>query len=468
MDNPIDNSMDFYAEMRANTRIRSRVSVNYQIINPDGSAQVSAKTSARDISSNGIFIVLKKPVELNTKMKFEFRLPKISNLIEIIAHVVRIEEVVNNEFGIGLSFDEIKNENQEEILKCIESMDLVRLLQITAQKKASDLHLTYNRPPIMRLHGKLVPMDMDPLSTIELKNLIFSILDDEQIARFEKFKELDFAFSPSPELRFRVNVHIQRGNVEGTFRVIMPDLKTIQELGLPSVVEKLALLKKGIVVIAGPTGSGKTTTLAAMVDIINRQRQSVIICLEDPIEYIHVNLNSIIKQREIGTDTLSFSVALKRTLRQDPDVILVGELLDAETVRTVITAAETGHLVLTSLHAPDTIQAIDRLISIFPPQQRNQACIQIANSLQGIVTQQLVPKKDREARVLATEVMIMTDAIRNHIREGQTIQIPSTIQTGARYQMHTMAESLKRLYYGQMISKETAIDYAPELAEIIT
>lgn len=464
----MDNTIDFYAEMRANTRIRSRIAVSYQIINADGSMQPSFKTIARDISSTGIFIVIKKPLELNAKLKFEFRLPRITNTIEIISHVVRIEELANDEFGIGILFDEIKNENQAEIVKSIESMDIVRLLQITAQKKASDLHLTYNRPPVMRLHGKLVPMDLDILGTVELKNLIYSILSDEQISRFEKFRELDFAFSPSPDLRFRANVHFQRGNVEATFRVIMPDLKTIQELGLPSVVEKLSLLKKGIVIIAGPTGAGKTTTLAAMIDIINRQTQSVIICLEDPIEYIHVNLNSIIKQREIGTDTLSFSVALKRTLRQDPDVIVVGELLDAETVRTVITAAETGHLVLTSLHAPDTIQAIDRLISIFPPQQRQQACIQVANCLQGIITQALIPKKDRETRVLATEVMIMTDAIRNHIREGQTIQIPSTIQTGARYQMHTMAESLKRLYYGHMISKETAIDYAPELAEIIT
>jgi twitching motility protein PilT len=465
MDN---SSMNFYAEMRANTRIRSRINLTYQIMNKDGSAQASGKTIARDISANGIFMALKKPLEMDTKIMIEFRMPKIDAPIEIMCHVVRVEELENGEYGIGLLFDKFKNENQDEIVNCIEAMDIVRLLQITAQKKASDMHLTYNRPPIMRLHGKLVPMDMDPLSAGELKNLIYSILSDEQIARFEKFKELDFAFSPNPDLRFRVNVHVQRGNVEGTFRVIMPDLKTVQELGLPSVVEKLALLKKGIVVIAGPTGSGKTTTLAAMVDIINRQRQSVIICLEDPIEYIHVNLNSVIKQREIGTDTLSFSVALKRTLRQDPDVILVGELLDAETVRTVITAAETGHLVLTSLHAPDTVQAIDRLISIFPPQQRQQACIQIANCLQGIITQSLVPKKDREARVLATEVMIMTDAIRNHIREGQTLQIPSTIQTGARYQMHTMSESLKRLYYGNIITKETAIDYCPELAQILT
>jgi len=464
----MDNSLNFYAEMRTNTRIRSRIKVKCQRILNDGALETPQETMAKDISAAGMLIELDKPLGLDTKLKLTFRLYKIEKPVEIISRVVRIEELKEGKFAIGVIFEEIKNDNKEAILSRIESMDLVRLLHITAQKKASDLHLTYNRPPVLRLHGRLIPLEMEPLGTIELKNLIYSILSDEQIARFEKFKELDFAFSPNPDLRFRVNVHVQRGNVEGTFRVIMPDLKTIQELGLPSVCERLALLKKGIVVIAGPTGSGKTTTLAAMVDIINRQKEAVIICLEDPIEYIHTNLCSIIKQREIGTDTLSFSVALKRTLRQDPDVILVGELLDAETVRTVITAAETGHLVLTSLHAPDTVQALDRLISIFPPQQRHQACVQIANSLQGIITQALVPKRDRETRVVATEVMIMTDAIRNHIREGSTIQIPSSIQTGARYQMHTMAESFKRLYLARIISKETALDYCPELSQIIT
>jgi len=465
MDN---SSLNFYAEMRANTRIRSRINVTVQKISEDEALDFSIKTVAKDISTGGMLLELDEAIALDTKMMLEFRLPKIEKPIKILSRVVRVEQTPNKKFILGLFFEEFKSGDQEKVLKQIESMDIVKLLQITAQRKASDLHLTYNRPPILRLHGRLVPMEMEPLGTTELQNMIYSILDDEQIARFEKFKELDFAFSPNPELRFRVNVHMQRSNVEGTFRVIMPDLKTVQELGLPAVIEKLSLLKKGIVVIAGPTGSGKTTTLAAMVDIINRRKEAVIICLEDPIEYIHTNLNCIIKQREIGTDTLSFSVALKRTLRQDPDVILVGELLDAETVRTVITAAETGHLVITSLHAPDTVQALDRLISIFPPQQRKQACVQLANSLQGIITQLLVPKKDRETRVVVTEVMITTDAIRNHIREGNTIQIPSTIQTGARYQMHTMEESFKRLYYANVISKETAIDYCPELGQILT
>ncbi|MBI4844876.1 MAG: PilT/PilU family type 4a pilus ATPase, partial [Candidatus Omnitrophica bacterium] len=452
----------------ANTRIRSHIRVKCYILNDDGSTVEEIDTVARDISTAGMLIALKKPLTLDKKIKVTLRLSKIDEIIEIITRVVRIEELKDGTFSIGLFFDEIKNEKSEVIFKQIESMDLVRLLQITAQKKASDLHLTYNRPPILRLHGRLIPLEMDALGTKELKDMIYSILNEEQISRFEKFKELDFAFSPNPDLRFRVNVHVQRGNVEATFRVIMPDLRTLQELGLPNVVEQLSLLKKGIVIIAGPTGSGKSTTLAAMVDIINRRKEAVIISLEDPIEYVHTNLNSIIKQREIGIDTLSFSVALKRTLRQDPDVILVGELLDAETVRTVITAAETGHLVLTSLHAPDTVQAIDRLISIFPPQQRHQACVQIANSLQGIITQFLVPKKDRETRIVATEVMIVTDAVRNLIREGQTIQIPSVIQTGARFHMHTMAESFKRLYYANIILKETAIDYCPELSQVLT
>ncbi|MFH2139127.1 MAG: PilT/PilU family type 4a pilus ATPase [Candidatus Omnitrophota bacterium] len=464
----MEETFDLYNELRANTRIRARLKVQIQQVNTDGSLAQTVLTMAKDISTTGILVDLDNALPLHSKIKVSFRLPQVQLPVEIITKVVRVEEFKNGRFGIGMIFEDILNDNKEEIIKRIEVMDILKLLQVTYQRKASDLHLTYNRPPTLRLHGRLIPMETDPLGTLELKNLIYSILTDEQIARFEKFRELDFAFSPNPELRFRVNVHVQRGNVEATFRVIMPDLKTLQELGLPTVVEDLALRKKGIVVIAGPTGSGKTTTLAAMVDIINRKREAVILCLEDPIEYIHKNLNSIIKQREIGSDTLSFSVALKRTLRQDPDVIVVGELLDAETVRTVVTAAETGHLVLTSLHAPDTVQAIDRLISIFPPQQRHQACVQLANSLQGIVTQLLVPKKDRETRVIATEVMVMTDAIRNHIREGQTIQIPSTIQTGAKYRMHTMAESFKRLYYNNIISKETALDNCPELAQIIT
>ncbi|MBU0633826.1 MAG: PilT/PilU family type 4a pilus ATPase [Candidatus Omnitrophica bacterium] len=464
----MNEDFDIFADMRSSTRIRSRLKIKFEEISQEGKGGSPIETVAKDISTTGMQIEHEKPFALNTKIKLTFRLPKIEDPIEVISRVVRVEELKNKMYAIGMNFEEIKGANKESIIKRIELMDILRLLQITAQRKASDLHLTYGRPPVLRLQGRLVPLEMEVLGTWELKNMIYSILSDEQISRFEKFKELDFAFSPNPDLRFRANIHVQRGNVEATFRVIMPDLKTIHELGLPSVVEELALKKKGIVVIAGPTGCGKTTTLAAMVDVINRKREAVIICLEDPIEYIHKNISSIIKQREIGTDTLSFSVALKRALRQDPDVILVGELLDAETVRTVITAAETGHLVLTSLHAPDTVQAIDRLISIFPPQQRHQTCVQLANSLQGIVTQLLVPKQDRETRIIATEVMIMTDAIRNHIREGQTIQIPSAIQTGARYKMHTIAESFKRLYYGKLISRQTAIDYCPELDQILT
>ncbi|MCM8814014.1 MAG: PilT/PilU family type 4a pilus ATPase [Candidatus Omnitrophica bacterium] len=461
-------SFTFFNDVRANPRIRSRIKVRYQVIAADGTAGEARETTARDISVRGMQIVIEQPVAVDTKMMLEFVLSKISTPVGIRCRVIRVEELREYEYRIGLLFEDIQNDNRDAVIARIDAMDIVKLLYATAQKKASDLHLTYNCPPTLRVYNRLEPLPLDPLGAGELKDMIYSMLTDEQISRFEKFRELDFAFSPNPDLRFRVNLHFQRGNVEGTFRLIMPEVKTMQELGLPSVVEELALKKRGIVVIAGPTGSGKTTTLSAMIDIINHQEESVIICLEDPIEYVHKNIRSIIKQREVGSDTLSFSVALKKSLRQDPDVIVVGELLDPETVRTAITAAETGHLVLTSLHAPDTVQAVDRLISIFPPQQRHQACIQLANSLQGIITQCLVPKKDRETRVIATEVMIATDAIRNLIREGQTIQISSAIQTGARFKMHTMAESLKRLYYNKLIARETAIDYCPELAQILT
>jgi twitching motility protein PilT len=289
-----------------------------------------------------------------------------------------------------------------------------------------------------------------------LQAIIYSILTEEQVRRFEKWKELDFGFSPNPFVRFRVNVHRQRGNVEAVFRTIMPTIRSIDELNLPSVVSDLAEKRKGIIIIAGPTGSGKTTTLAAMVEKINREREAVIICLEDPIECVHQNIKSIVKQREIGTDTISFSMALRCSLRQDPDVILIGELQDAETAGVAITAAETGHLVLTSMHAPDCVQVLDRLVGMFPSHQRNQVSMQLSNCLQGIIAQALVPCKHGEDRVVATEALIITEAARSIIRENNTIQLRSIIETGSKYKMHTMQDSIRKLYSRGIISKAAA------------
>lgn len=456
-------------ESRKATRVRSHLNIDYQLIAKDGRLSEINNAITRDISNTGLLFESTKLLAIDNELKIGFTLPGMKNAVCVMGKIVRIEEKESDKkYYIGVRFTNIEAKDKEEVIRRIELMDILRLLQITHQRHASDLHLTYNSPPILRIHGELKPIEMEPLSMTDLKSMIYSILDDEQIIRFEKLKELDFAFSPNPELRFRVNVHQQRGNTEATFRAIMPEIRSVRELGLPQAAADLARKKKGIIIVAGATGTGKTTTLAAMIDLINHEREAVIISLEDPIEYVHKNVNSIVKQREVGTDTLSFSVALKKALRQDPDVIMVGELLDAETTRTAVTAAETGHLVMTSLHAPDTVQAIDRLISMFPPQQKEQFAFQLSNCLLGIITQQLLPRKDREGRALATEVMVTTDAVRNLIREANTLQIPSVIQTGAKYKMHTMAESIKQLYENGLISKHTAVEYSHELEQVLS
>ena len=333
-----------------------------------------------------------------------------------------------------------------------------KLLEITMEKGASDLHLTANTPPVLRIDGNLYVMDeFEPLEPDKLKTLIYSILSDLQKESFEKNKELDFSYSASDLDRFRINVHIQRGSVEAAFRRIPRNIPSLKDLGLPEVVENLARKPNGLVLVTGPTGLGKSTTLAAMIDLINTERKCMIITVEDPIEFVYSNRNSIIKQREVFSDTLSFAEALKRALRQDPDVIVVGEMRDLETISTALTAAETGHLVLATLHTPDAPQTVQRIIDVFPPYQQHQVQLQLADCIQGVVSQTLLPHASGKGRVLATEVMIGTPGIKNLIREGEVAQIPTLIQTGAQYGMHTMDRCLKDLYKAKIITYEAAI-----------
>ena len=334
-------------------------------------------------------------------------------------------------------------------------MDLKSILKIATEKKASDLHITLGSVPIIRIDGRLIPLpDFPKLNKEDCKRLVYSILNDRQKASFERDLELDFSLE-MPELnRFRVNVHAQRGSVEAAFRLVSLRIKSIEELSLPPVVFDLCRKKYGLILITGPTGVGKTTTLAAMVDLINAERQAIVIIVEDPIEYVHSNRHSIIKQREVYSDTKSFANALVHALRQDPDVIVVGEMRDLETISTALTAAETGHLVMATLHTPDAAQTVDRIIDVFPPYQQQQVKIQLAGSLQGVISQQLLPRKDRGGRVLATEVMIATPAVRNLIREQETEQLLTHIQTGFQYGMHTMDKSLKTLFQKGIISEE--------------
>ena len=345
-------------------------------------------------------------------------------------------------------------------------VDMRTLLKITMEANASDLHLTENTPPVLRIDGKLrMIKDFPPLSREDSKKLIYSILNDMQKEIFEREKELDFSLALPGMDRFRVNVHIQRGSVEAAFRRIPSRIPSMEELGLPYIVKDLARKPNGLVLVTGPTGMGKTTTLASMVDLINEEKACIIISIEDPIEFVHKNKKSIIKQREVYSDTKSFAEALKRALRQDPDVIVVGEMRDLETISTALTAAETGHLVLATLHTPDAPQTVQRIIDVFPPHQQQQVRLQLADCLQGVISQLLLPKASGEGRVLATEIMIGSPGIRNLIREQEIEQIPTLIQTGAQYGMKTMDKSLKELYQKGLIDYETAISKAKNIQE---
>jgi len=343
-------------------------------------------------------------------------------------------------------------------------MDIRKLLEIAVESNASDLHLVVGSPPTLRIDGELICLEMDKLGGEQTKEMIYSILNEIQIAKFEKEWELDFSFSLSGISRFRVNIYISKDNVEAAFRVVGLRVKEPEELGLLLVVSEFCRKMSGLILVTGPTGVGKTTTMNSMIDMINRERSCRIIIIEDPIEYIHDHKKSIVIQREVYSDTRSFARALVHTLRQDPNVICVGEMRDLETIQTALTAAETGHLVLATLHTPDAIQTIDRIIDVFPPHAQEQIRIVLANALEGIISQQLLTRIDGKGRVLASEILIATPALRNVIREAKTEQIPTIMQTSADSGMQLMDTSLKELYAKGVISYETAISRVKDIS----
>ncbi|MEI6631478.1 MAG: type IV pilus twitching motility protein PilT [bacterium] len=336
-------------------------------------------------------------------------------------------------------------------------MEIKDLLLLCIEKKASDLHLTEKEPPVLRIDGRLYRMDYPALNKDDLKRIIYSVLNNPQKEMFEKNLELDFSVAFPGMDRFRVNIHMQRGTVEAAFRRVPLVIPSIESLGLPSNVVDLARKPNGLVLLTGPTGTGKTTSLAAMIDLINNEKECLIICIEDPIEFLHSNKKSIVKQREVYADTHSFAEALRHALRQDPNVIVVGEMRDLETISTALTAAETGHLVLATLHTPDAPQTVERIIDVFPSHQQQQVKLQLADCLQGVVSQLLLPLASGHGRVLATEVMIGTPGIRNLIREQEIEQIPTLMQTGSQYGMKTMDKSLKELFQQGRISMDVAM-----------
>jgi twitching motility protein PilT len=340
---------------------------------------------------------------------------------------------------------------------------LARVLDIGA----SDLHLTAGAKPTVRLHGDLMAMDQYPaLDPDQLRRMIYAILTQRQRERLEQELELDLSYSLPGKGRFRVNVYFQRDAIGAAFRLIPFKIRSLEELGAPPQVGDFARLARGLVLVTGPTGSGKSTTLAALIDIVNTERPCHIITVEDPIEYLHRHKTAIVNQREIGADSHSFANALKHVLRQDPDVILVGEMRDLETIQTAITAAETGHLVFATLHTQDAPQTIDRIIDAFPSYQQQQVRVQLSTTLQGVVTQQLLQTWDGKGRTVAAEVMVATPAIRNLIREAKVHQIYSSMQSGAQHGMITMDNALARLVLQGAISGELAMQRCHDPQEL--
>jgi len=336
---------------------------------------------------------------------------------------------------------------------------LTDLLLEVLNRRCSDLHLTAGAPPTVRLNGALTPLDDRPTMTpAALTKLIYAILSQKQRERFEEELELDFAYSVPGRARFRVNVYRQRDAIGAAFRLIPYEIKALEDLGVPPAVANFAMLPRGFVLVTGPTGSGKSTTLAAVVDLANRQRRDHIMTVEDPIEFLHDHKSCLVNQREVGEDTHNFKNALKHVLRQDPDIILVGEMRDLETIEIALTAAETGHLVMATLHTQDAAQTIDRVIDVFPPHQQQQVRVQLAGALQGVVCQQLVKRADGSGRVVATEILVATPAIRNLIREGKTHQIYSAMQAGAKHGMATMDQHLAELVRKGSITYDAALE----------
>lgn len=338
-------------------------------------------------------------------------------------------------------------------------LSLYDMLKIMLEQGASDLHITTGSPPKLRVDGKLHDLEGYPsLGPVETKSLCYSILTDAQKHAFEENNELDLSFGLKGLSRFRANIFMQRGAVAGAFRVVPFEIKNFKYLGIPDIVADLSRKPSGLILVTGPTGSGKSTTLAAMIDRINSERTDHIITIEDPIEYLHGHKKCLVNQREVKSDTSSFAAALKYVLRQDPDVILIGELRDLETIEAALTVAETGHLTFATLHTNSAIQSINRIIDVFPPHRQEQIRVQLSFVLEGIIAQQLIPKRQGRGRVVALEVLLFSPAIRNLIREDKIHQIYSMMQTGqAKYGMQTMNQSLLELYKRGLISYEDAI-----------
>jgi twitching motility protein PilT len=345
-------------------------------------------------------------------------------------------------------------------------VELGDLLELAARQRASDIFLKEGVPPALRLHGRIAQTDLRPLTGEDVRQLAYSIMTPQQIARFEQRHEADLAFTREGIARFRANVYQQKGNVGMVLRLIPLDLPNLDDLGMPPVLKELPKQRQGLILVTGPTGSGKSTTLAAMINQINETRKANVITVEDPIEFVHPDKQGIVSQREVGIDTESFTTALKYVVRQSPDVILIGEMRDVETMNVALQASETGHLVFSTVHTPSASETLDRIVNMFPPHDKPQISMRMATSLRGVVSQKLIPRGDGTGRLAAVEVMIATPTVSKLIEESRFSQLYSAIAEGGYWGMQTMNQCLLRYYKAGLITEEDALGYAGNLTEL--
>ena len=452
-------------ERRTFQRIQLKFPVRFRTEDRPDVWQMGA---CQDISAAGMLVATEGRVNVSTPLSVLFSVPGERIQRQVRGVVIRSElDEENRCYLVGLNFVDLDEASRKHIAAALQNTDIVGLLRLAANAGASDVHLAANHPPLVRVAGVLKPLRSDAIEGSDLKHMIYTLMDEHQREVFERDLELDFSFSMEPTIRYRVNVHSQRGNVEAAFRRIEPAVRTITELNIPAIVERFAELQDGLVLITGPTGAGKTTSVAAMVEHINATRAAVVITLEHPIEYVYTYNRSVIKQREIGVDTRSFPIALREAMRQDPDVIVVGEVRDEETMKTALDAAETGHLVLATFPAASCTDAVLRVIHFFRKDRQQEAQLQLANCLRAIISQRLVPRIDTVGVVPATEILVNTLAVSNLIRSGTVEQIPSVIQTSMKQGMHSLDSSLERLCSAGIISLETVKQHSFNLEETL-
>jgi twitching motility protein PilT len=451
-------------ENRKSRRIPVNIKVNYYRENDPAKKTIEATVT--NIGEGGIMLIMNsEPLPMGAALDLEICSLRQDSTIKAKARIVWIREVKENKmYELGLAFSAIKEKELSYIRHWVDSIDLDRLLGIAVKNNASDIHLVSGHPPTMRVYGDLRPIEDTELSAEEIRTMVYGFLNEAQKTKFEAELELDISYVTDSG-RFRVNLHQEKGQLGVAFRYLPTEVRGIKELNLPPVLEELARKKTGLILVTGPNGCGKSTTLAAMIDVINRERKTVIMSLEEPIEYIFKSRKSFIEQREIGVDALSFQSALKYIVRQDVDVIFIGEIRDLNSIMVALSAAETGHLVMTTLHTLDAPSSINRIVDVFPAAQQHQIRMQLAETLRGVISQVLLPLAGKDGRIAATEVLVCNNAVSNIIRKGNVSEIRGIMETGSRFGMHTLEQSLENLYAQGLVNRDGVLPYTNNISK---